>query len=218
MKRSMKWLIGIASTLVVIWLVVTISMMSRMPQDSVEADRGASEQAKPAQVSTPPPAQPPTKPVNEPPTESILAMAEQNGLKTFCEAVKIAGIPELFEGAGKMTVFAPSDEAFNALGEERRTALFADPEALKQVLLKHVIADRGLLIQEMPRSTPLTTVAGTDLSVSTQAAKNDKGDPVTLVFIEGARIKRDNRFFAKNGLLFKVEEVFGEDPAAGQGK
>ena len=43
-------------------------------------------------------------------------------------------------GEGPFTVFAPTDEAFAALPEGTLDSLLADPEALKQVLLYHVVS------------------------------------------------------------------------------
>src|ERR671912_1443066 len=59
---------------------------------------------------------------------------------TLVAAVKAAGLVDTLQGAGPFTVFAPTDEAFAALPAGTVDGLLADKEALKEVLLYHVVA------------------------------------------------------------------------------
>ena len=55
------------------------------------------------------------------------------------KAVKAAGLVETLKGKGPFTVFAPTDEAFKKLGQEKLEAVVKDKELLKKVLLAHVV-------------------------------------------------------------------------------
>ena len=79
----------------------------------------------------------------------IVATADGAGtFKTLLAAATAAGLVETLQGEGPFTVFAPTDEAFAALPAGTLDSLLADPEALKKILLYHVVsgavtADRG---------------------------------------------------------------------------
>ena len=63
-------------------------------------------------------------------------------LSTFNRLAAQAGLTEELRGAGPITVFAPSDEAFKAVPAKTMEALAADPAQLKAVLSYHVIDGR----------------------------------------------------------------------------
>lgn len=65
---------------------------------------------------------------------------------------------------GEYTLFAPTDDAFAALPEGTLAALASDPEALKALLLYHVVS--GKLTAEQVAAGNLQTAAGTTLTVS----------------------------------------------------
>ena len=58
------------------------------------------------------------------------------------ELVQAAGLVDVLKGEGPFTVFAPTDEAFAAVPAEILAALAEDPEALRSVLLYHVVPGR----------------------------------------------------------------------------
>ncbi|MFO0881498.1 MAG: fasciclin domain-containing protein [Gemmataceae bacterium] len=55
-------------------------------------------------------------------------------------AVKAADLVDTLKGKGPFTVFAPTDKAFEALGEETLKAVLNDKEKLKSILTYHVVA------------------------------------------------------------------------------
>jgi uncharacterized surface protein with fasciclin (FAS1) repeats len=59
--------------------------------------------------------------------------------KTLATALTAAGLIETLKGPGPFTVFAPTDEAFAKVPKAQLDALLADKEALKAVLLYHVV-------------------------------------------------------------------------------
>jgi uncharacterized surface protein with fasciclin (FAS1) repeats len=60
--------------------------------------------------------------------------------KTLVAAVKAAGLAETLKGDGPFTVFAPTDEAFARVGEDKINALLKDKETLKKILTYHVVS------------------------------------------------------------------------------
>lgn len=65
------------------------------------------------------------------------------------KAVKEAGLADALGGKGPYTVFAPTDEAFKKLGEEKIKAVVADKELLKKILMAHVIKDKAVMAADV---------------------------------------------------------------------
>lgn len=72
-------------------------------------------------------------------TKSIYETAKAAGFTTLVAAVDAAGLAKTLDTDGPFTVFAPTDKAFEALPEGTLDALLADKDALKNVLLYHVV-------------------------------------------------------------------------------
>ena len=84
------------------------------------------------------------------------------------EAVLAANLQGTLSGAGPFTVFAPTNDALTALLAElniSKAALLADTALLTKVLTYHVLAGR-VLKADVPVNTPITTVQGGTISVS----------------------------------------------------
>jgi len=75
-------------------------------------------------------------------SETIVDIAAGNDdFSTLVAAVTAAGLAETLSGDGPFTVFAPTNEAFDALPEGTVESLLDDPEgALTDVLTLHVIS------------------------------------------------------------------------------
>lgn len=75
-----------------------------------------------------------------PETRTIVDIAVEDGrFTTLVAALEAAGLVEALQGEGPFTVFAPTDEAFEALPDGTVEGLLADTEALANVLLYHVV-------------------------------------------------------------------------------
>ncbi|MBT8461250.1 MAG: fasciclin domain-containing protein [Gemmatimonadetes bacterium] len=75
-------------------------------------------------------------------TGTIVDVAIANEFNTLVAAVQAAGLVETLSGEGPFTVFAPTDEAFEALPEGTLEGLLEDPEALAEILTYHVVSGR----------------------------------------------------------------------------
>ncbi len=77
---------------------------------------------------------------DEPATETVYAIARDAGFDTLIAAVDAAGLKGALDHPGDIyTVFAPTDEAFAALGSDTIAALLDDPDTLRDILLFHVL-------------------------------------------------------------------------------
>jgi uncharacterized surface protein with fasciclin (FAS1) repeats len=73
-------------------------------------------------------------------TKAIYPTAKAAGFETLSAAIAAAGLEEVLTKEGPFTVFAPTDEAFAKLPEGTLESLLNDKEALKNILMYHVVA------------------------------------------------------------------------------
>jgi len=135
--------------------------------------------------------------------DSVVDEAERAGLTTFLTAVHQADLLETLSGAGPFTVFAPSDEAFNALPEgllER--FLDADNrDALRSLLTYHVLP-RRVASGEVSGDHSFETVNGESLTVNA----TDAGVTLTDA-LGGAASVVSADLDADNGVLHVIDAV-----------
>lgn len=84
---------------------------------------------------------------------------------TLVSAVKAADLVETLSSEGPFTVFAPTNEAFEALGKDTLQAVLADKTKLVNILTYHVVPQK-LLATEVLAQSSITTVQGQELMVS----------------------------------------------------
>jgi uncharacterized surface protein with fasciclin (FAS1) repeats len=105
---------------------------------------------------------------SEPMMPGLIETAQAAGsFTTLLAAVEAAGLTEaLASGAlGKVTVFAPTDEAFAALPEGTLDSLLADTEALTGILTYHVTSGE-VPAADVVGLESFGTLAGSDVSVA----------------------------------------------------
>jgi transforming growth factor-beta-induced protein len=104
---------------------------------------------------------------------SIVDVAVAAGdFTTLVDALQATGLDEtLADLSSTFTVFAPTDSAFDALGQDTIDSLLADPDTLRNILLYHVIAG-----QAVPAETALS-LAGSMVEMA-------NGDSTTLSISE----------------------------------
>jgi len=138
---------------------------------------------------------------DETPTSNLVETAIGAGsFTTLVAALQATGLDAtLADGEATFTVFAPTDEAFAALGQDTIDALLADPDTLRDILLYHVVAGQAL-----------DAAAAFALAGSTVTTAN--GDDVALTLERGAlRINMSDVItpdvFASNGVIHVIDEV-----------
>ena len=131
------------------------------------------------------------------PAVDIVETARAAGsFNTLLTAVEAAGLVDVLKGEGPFTVFAPTDEAFAKIPADQLNALLADKEALKAVLLYHVVPG-AVKSGDVVNLTSATTVNGQDVSISVSdgTVMVDEAT-VTSVDIE-----------ASNGIIHVIDSV-----------
>lgn len=140
-------------------------------------------------------------PADQPEPGSIIDVAVANGsFTTLVAAVEAAGLTEtLADPTATFTVFAPTDDAFAALGQETIDDLLADPDTLSNILLYHVIADQAVSFDT------LLTLDGSDIEMA-------NGDTVSVTLLAaGPRVNDSNLIIndvnASNGVIHAIDAV-----------
>ncbi len=130
--------------------------------------------------------------------ENIVAVAQGTpDLSTLVEAVSAAGLVETLEEPGPYTVFAPTNEAFEALGGTLETLLEPKTQAeLAEVLTYHVVPGE-LASSELSDGEKLKTVQGGTLEVQIAAGE---------VTVDGAKVVTPD-VEASNGIVHVIDEV-----------
>ena len=142
---------------------------------------------------TPEPATPSPAPAGD-----IVAVATEAGsFTTLLTAATAAGLVETLQGEGPYTVFAPTDEAFAALPAGTLDALLADPEALKKVLLYHVVEGK-VTSDQIVGMTTATSVEGSPIAISVKDGTVYLNDSAKVVTVD---------VMASNGVIHVIDAV-----------
>ncbi len=123
--------------------------------------------------------------------------AAAGSFTTLLAAAEAAGLVDVLQSEGPFTVFAPTDEAFAALPEGTVEALLADPDALREILLYHVVAGR-VLASDVVGLNSAETVQGSSIAISID------GDTVVL---NGAANVVAVDVEASNGVIHVIDAV-----------
>jgi uncharacterized surface protein with fasciclin (FAS1) repeats len=151
--------------------------------------------ATPAPV-TPAPAT--AAPSMAPAMGDIVDVASKAGsFKTLLAAATAAGLVDTLKGAGPFTVFAPTDEAFAALPAGTLDGLLKDPEALKKILLYHVVSGK-VTADQVVKLTSADSVAGPAIKIAVKDGKVVLNDSATVVTADVE---------ASNGVIHVIDQV-----------
>jgi transforming growth factor-beta-induced protein len=130
-------------------------------------------------------------------TEDIVQVAAAAGtFTTLLAAAEAAGLVDVLKSEGPFTVFAPTDEAFAALPEGTIESLLANPEALRAILLYHVVPGKVMAAQVVGLEEA-ATAQGAMIAISTY------GDTVRIndATVVAADIE------ASNGVIHVIDTV-----------
>merc|ERR1712117_89892 len=135
--------------------------------------------------------------------KSIAELVSTNPkFSTLLAAVKAAGLVDTLAGEGPFTVFAPTNTAFEKVPEEALNGLLADKEALKKVLLRHVVPGSALQGKNIPPgSTTLKTASGEEITATRDnfiQLNSSAGSAYVVLF----------DVLASNGVVHAVDTVF----------
>jgi len=131
------------------------------------------------------------------PPKDIVDMAEADGnLTTLVTAIKAAGLVDTLKGAGPVTVFAPTNDAFSKLPAGTLDSLLKDIPKLKNVLLYHVVSGK-VMAADVVKLTSATTVLGKAVTI-----RVDQGN----VYINDAKVTITD-IQASNGVIHIINAV-----------
>lgn len=100
----------------------------------------------------------------------VTVAVEAGSFNTLATALTEAGLVETLKGEGPFTVFAPTDEAFAKLPKGTLEGLLKDKEALKKVLLYHVVSG-NVQSKDVVKLDKATTVGGQDVMIKVKDGK-----------------------------------------------
>lgn len=182
-----------------------------------DTDATASE-ATPTPAATSMPTEPMTEPMTEPaPTETdmmtedmtetpdtgsaagdidIVTALQDAGLGTLATAVQAAGLEDQLANLPEFTVFAPSDDAFIAMGEDLTSM---SPTEIGNVLAYHVVEQRLLTSDLSEGENTVPTLAGSDLTITVN------GDDVTVG--DGAMVTQTDIQVGDKGVIHVIDMV-----------
>lgn len=138
--------------------------------------------------------------------QTIAELAQAtDSLSTLVTALDTAGLVPTFDNPdATFTVFAPTNDAFAAVGEENLEALLADQEALTAVLSQHVVNETEInnVGAYAANGTNVETLAGAEVPV----AINDS----RMLTVGGALVSMTN-IYASNGVIHVIDSVIVGD-------
>lgn len=135
----------------------------------------------------------------------IVAVAQSAGsFETLLAAAAEADLVATLQSEGPFTVFAPTDEAFGQIPQEQLNALLQDQEALRQVLLHHVIPGE-VTASQVVKLESAETAAGQSVSISVENGSVKIGD-ATVVATD---------IQATNGIIHVIDRVILPGMASG---
>ncbi|MDT8323034.1 MAG: fasciclin domain-containing protein [Bacteroidota bacterium] len=132
-----------------------------------------------------------------PSKKDIVSVAlEAGSFKTLATALTEAGLVSALQGEGPFTVFAPTDAAFAKLPAGTLEKLLADKEALKEILLYHVVKG-NVSSSQVVKLDKATTLAGKDVRIAIKGGK---------VMINSSEVTTAD-VSASNGVIHVIDEV-----------
>ncbi|MGB2758162.1 MAG: fasciclin domain-containing protein [Acidimicrobiia bacterium] len=130
---------------------------------------------------------------------TIIDVATEAGsFATLLQAAEAAGLTETLTGEGPFTIFAPTDEAFAALPAGTLDSLLADKEALKNVLLYHVVQGDEIEAADVVELTSADMANGDTIAIKVVDGKVVLNDDVNVVTTDIA---------ASNGVIHVIDKV-----------
>jgi len=134
---------------------------------------------------------------NPPVEKNIVQLAQENGFNSLAEALVRADLVSALEADGNFTVFAPTDEAFDALlsaiGQE--SIQDVPVEVLQQVLLYHVVPSTVMSTEINEGS--VNTLQGSDISLSLMDG----------IMVNESKVQAPYDVKASNGVIHTVNQV-----------
>jgi uncharacterized surface protein with fasciclin (FAS1) repeats len=130
----------------------------------------------------------------------LQALQEDENFSTLVSLLESTGLSEELSAAGDITVFAPTNEAFEALGEDQLTTLSEDTAALSEILQLHVMqGEYPVLDLSRAEEGSLTSLSGEPYVIEQTASG--------LAVNDGDLVSTDVDNFYSNGVVHVISNV-----------
>lgn len=131
---------------------------------------------------------------------TILELVNQNdSLNTLDSALTAAGLDSILNHTGPITLFAPTDAAFDSLSAGLLDTLLSNPQqTLLTILRYHVVAD-SIVSGDLAAGISVATVQGDSISIDTTEA----GDFVLNGSVGLVAVDK----IARNGVVHLIDQV-----------
>ncbi len=126
----------------------------------------------------------------------VTVAIEAGSFTTLAKALTVTGLVDALKGDGPFTVFAPTDAAFAKLPKGTLESLLEDKEALKKILLYHVV-EGAVDSKAVTGLKSATTLSGDDVHISMK----DGGVRINSANVTGADVA------ASNGVIHVIDAV-----------
>jgi transforming growth factor-beta-induced protein len=132
-----------------------------------------------------------------PPGNLLDTIKGEGNLSTLAAAIKAAELEStLKDMKSDFTIFAPTNKAFEKLGEEKVNGLLKNPEVLKSILLYHTVSG-SVLRSALKGDGSVKTVQGSKFHYDSKGTK---------LFINDSKVIEAN-ILASNGVVHVIDEV-----------
>jgi uncharacterized surface protein with fasciclin (FAS1) repeats len=129
-----------------------------------------------------------------------LATGENMGeMTTLVKLIQAADLTDTLKSSGPFTVFAPTNEAFDALGKDTLEDLMKpeNKKKLRTILMYHIHAGDAILSKDISAMNLSTTDAGTSLNVAANG---------NTIMVNNATVVKPD-IVAKNGVIYWIDTV-----------
>lgn len=140
----------------------------------------------------------------------VLALARTNpNLSTFVGLIELSGLAPSLATAGPVTIFAPTNDAFNQMPKERLAELIDENNRtqLVEFIQLHILPSAEVSSLQLTENSFIDRGEQEDIPVSTTADG-------TVIFVGGAQIVKPN-VEASNGVLHVVNDIIETTDEAG---
>lgn len=127
------------------------------------------------------------------------ALAANPDFSIFTQLLTDMGMAEELQTGGPYTVFAVSNDTFEAHREETGTDLTADPEMLERILDAHIVQGRFTVLDLRELEESVMTMSGIPLEITIEA------DGLAINNVNLVSTDVENSF--QNGIIHVVDDV-----------
>lgn len=133
-------------------------------------------------------------------TKILDLVSSETRFSKFNEAIKAAGLTERFSSPNKFTVFAPTNEAFAKLPQDKALDLLKpeNREHLRRLLLLHVVPG-ALMAEDLQKADAIKTEAGQKFKVIVSKDLKD-------IKLGNAQVMLPTEE-AKNGIMYPLDTL-----------